>query len=1137
MNGDAISGARAPRHVLRLPDAPASLAGPVKAWEEAVSIVTYLPAQPDPNPMFLEKRVYQGSSGRVYPLPFIDRIATEAQPKLWKAVHIENDFLRLMILPEIGGRIHVGYDKTNGYDFFYRQDVIKPALVGLAGPWISGGVEFNWPQHHRPATFMPVTTEIEHHPDGSVTVWCSDHDPMLRMKGMHGVCLHPDRSVIELKVRLYNRTPLTQTFLWWANVATRVHERYQSFFPPDVRFVADHARRAITSFPLSSGIYYGIDYGARPRRGVPAHERPSKFVPDGSYAENDLSWYANIPVPTSYMVCATASDFFGGYDHAVEAGVVHVANHHIAPGKKQWTWGNHEFGYAWDRCLTDDGGPYIELMAGVYTDNQPDFSYLGAWETKTFTQNWFPIHRIGIPQAANVDAALSLRVEGSHVRIGVCVSRQLRNAVVVLSDGDGELRRWTQDISISEPALLAWSLPETARTDDLRVAVYHDGRMLLAYKPEQKTEDGAPNVAQEPADPKQIESIEELYLTGLHLEQYRHATRQPELYWQEVLGRDPEESRAHNRMGLWRLRRGELDLAREHFERSIRRLTRLNPNPNDGEPYYNLGLTLRYLGLDKESYAAFYKATWSAAWRGPSYLALAEIDASRGDWAVAADHLRRSLAAEAENSNAICLLAQVLRKQGDPSAAEKLEDKVLCSDPLDIGARWQKGIEPANGQERLDLAFDFMRSGQDEEAMRVLRGTNLEARDGAAPIVLLVLAHLQSKLGRKEGGETFERLTRTSLEYAFPNRLEEMLLLEAVIVSNPDYGGAFYMLGNFLYDRRRHAEAIAAWEKAAALMPEFATVWRNLGIAYFNYAHDTSRAMNAFDRALAANPYDGRVLYERDQLWKRVGKLPEQRIEQLLAHLHLVEQRDDLSLELAALYNQLGRPQRALDRLLERDFQPWEGGEGLVLSQFVRARLLLGRMALGRGVADEAVAHFRAALEPPQNLGEARHLLANQSDIYYWLGVAFEHQGSKELAQEYWRMAATHQGDFQRMAVRVVSEMTYWSALAEQKLGNASAANALLQQICRYSLELEAAEPKIDYFATSLPAMLLFEEDIRLGNQIEAYFLRAQALSGLGQTDEAKQLLEKVLHMDRNHAGAADLTQKHDGIVMPGALV
>ena len=284
-----------------LPKAPDAQADAVKAWSEPVTIPTYLPMAPDKNPMFLEKRVYQGSSGAVYPLPFYDRVATEPVPHAWQALHIENEFVRVMVLPQIGGRIHIGLDKTNNYDFFYRQNVIKPALVGLAGPWCSGGVEFNWPQHHRPATYMPVETQIERHADGSQTIWCSDHDPMHRLKGMHGVCLHPGKSYIELKVRLHNRTPFVQTFLWWANLATHVHELYQSFFPPDVHYVADHARRATSKYPLCEGEYYGVNYGARRERGIPPEERPEKFIPPGTYPTNDISWYANIPVPTSHM--------------------------------------------------------------------------------------------------------------------------------------------------------------------------------------------------------------------------------------------------------------------------------------------------------------------------------------------------------------------------------------------------------------------------------------------------------------------------------------------------------------------------------------------------------------------------------------------------------------------------------------------------------------------------------------------------------------------------------------------------------------------------------------------------------------------------------------------------------------------
>ncbi|MGA2233469.1 MAG: DUF5107 domain-containing protein, partial [Tepidisphaeraceae bacterium] len=312
---------------------------PVRLWEEAVTIPTYVPPPADKNPMFIEKRVYQGSSGKVYPNPITDRVSDVKQDISWRAVHLENEYVYAMVLPEIGGRIHVGKDRTNDYDFFYRQKVIKPALVGLLGPWISGGVEFNWPQHHRPTTFMPTDVKLQEHASGSKTVWLSEHEPMNRMKGMHGVCLHPGKAYIELKVRLFNRTPLVQTFLWWANVAARVHELYQSFFPPDVNYVSDHAKRAMSLFPLCEGSYYGVDYGKRGREGVPANERPGKFVPAGVYPANDLSWYANIPVLTSYMAMGSSQDFFGGYDYKADAGVVHVANHRISPGKKQWTWG------------------------------------------------------------------------------------------------------------------------------------------------------------------------------------------------------------------------------------------------------------------------------------------------------------------------------------------------------------------------------------------------------------------------------------------------------------------------------------------------------------------------------------------------------------------------------------------------------------------------------------------------------------------------------------------------------------------------------------------------------------------------------------------------------------------------------
>lgn len=1119
----------------------------VSVRKAEIGIPTYLPAPPDKNPMFLEKRVYQGSSGKVYPLPFTDRIAEKPVDRKWKAIWIENEFIRALVLPELGGRIHSILDKTNGCDLVYNQQVIKPALVGLAGPWASGGIEFNWPQHHRPATFLPVDFKIEDHADGSKTIWCGDHDPMCRMKGMHGICLHPGSACLELKVRVYNRTSLRQTFLWWANVATRVHEAYQSFFPPDVSYVADHARRSMSEYPLAKGCYYGINYGERGRTGIPANEVPAQFIPPHcrnlsvipKYEPNDLSFYANIPVPTSYMCMGSREDFFGGYDHKAQAGIVHIANHHISPGKKQWTWGNHEFGYAWDRNLTDpdargEFAPYIEIMSGVYTDNQPDFSFLQPGETKTWSQYWYPIQKIGPAQHANLNAAVSLRVMRSDVRLGISTTREFLGAKIILTAKGKKLLSIVRDLIPGEPFVKEIRLPRGIEETDLLFRVLSDdGCKIISYQPEPRVKGKVPPPAAEPSAPADIASSDELYITGLHLEQYRHATCCPSLYWYEALRRDPGDARCNNAMGLWHLKLGEFGVAEKHFRKAIERLTRRNANPSDGEVYYNLGLCLRYLGRDDEAYDAFYKSVWNQAWMAAGYHALAEIDCTHADWKNALEHLDRSLRFNTDNTRVRNLKALILRNLGRMEEGEVLLGGTQALDPLDWWARHLGGGEMScDTQTMLDIAHDYARAGFVDGAVRLLRGAVAKSgvlpdqNLGAQPLVHYTLGWLYEKAGdRKTAFASYKRAASQSSDYCFPARLEEIAIFEAAMRANPSDARAPYYLGNLLYDRRRHGEAIKLWERSAKLDASFSIVWRNLGIGYFNILHDANRARKAYDRAFRANPRDARLLFERDQLWRRLAEAPAKRLRELEKYLPLVSRRDDLSVELCALYNQTGQHKKALQLLATRNFQPWEGGEGEALGQHVRTHLALGRQALGRGDAEKAREHFEAALTAPQNLGEARHLLANQSDIYCCLGCALAELGAKASARKCWLAAANFKGDFQEMSVRAFSEMTYYSALAWEKLGHRAKARKLLRDLLGYAQKLQKTEAKTDYFATSLPTMLLFDDDLQFRQETSALFLQAQAHLGLGNKAKGQALLNTVIKREPNHAYAVDLKQ------------
>lgn len=1097
----------------------------MRVWEADSEIPTYGVGAPDKNPMFLEKRVYQGSSGRVYPHPVIDKILDEKKPRAYHIVFLENEYLHIEIMPELGGRIYRALDRTNGYDFVYYNRVIKPALVGLAGPWISGGIEFNWPQHHRPNTFGPVEYDIAHNADGSKTVRVSEIDRMYGTKMTMGFTLYPGKAYLEIHGQLYNRTPEPQTFLWWANPAVSVNDDTQSVFPPDVHAVFDHGKRDVSRFPIATGTYYKMDYSS----GV------------------DISRYKNIPVPTSYMAYRSDYNFVGGYDNGKQAGILHIANHHISPGKKQWTWGNSDFGRAWDRNLTDADGPYIELMTGVYTDNQPDFSWLHPYEEKSFTQYFMPYKDIGVIKNASIDAAVNLDVDTARhtAHVQAYATSIFDNATVELSGAHRVYMRETVTLSPTQTFSQDVALDTEEEVFNLVVTVKDaNGNVLVAYQPARPEIERLPDAAKPLPPPQEMRDNEALYLAGLHLEQYRHATFEPEHYYLEGLKRDPGDSRINVAYGRLLLRRGLFRESEAHFRAAIATITRHNPNPYDSEAFYQPGLALKMQGRLDEAFAALYKAVWSAAWQDSGYFTLAQIASIRRNYREALALVEQSLTRNTRHYQARHLKTALLRKLERLDEAEQMAQETLRLDFADFGAynelyllsrdRGEDDRATATRQapsrlmrndvhNHISLATDYIHSGLYEEAIDILHRLAKDAQQSAYPMVHYYLGYCYRQLGQTELAQAHEQAgSQAKPDYCFPNSLDDLLVLESALAANPLDAKAHYYLGNLLYDKKRPADAIRHWEASRDIDDTFATVHRNLALAYYNKLAQPEQALASLERAFACNPDDARVLYELDQLYKKVGYAPERRLAHLASYREIVNRRDDLYLEYITLLNTTGHYEQALTLLTERNFHPWEGGEGKVTGQYVFAHVELAKRALTAKQAEQASDLLQQARAYPANLGEGKLPGAQENNIYYYLGRMYELAGLKEMAKVHFRIAS--HGLMEPTSAMFYNDqppdMIFYQGLAWRKLGDENEARRRFHKLIDYGEQHLFDNVHIDYFAVSLPDFLVFEDDLNRRNEIHCRYMLGLGYLGLGERKKAREQFAHVLRLDSNHQGA-----------------
>ena len=980
-----------------------------------------IPTYSEPNyetlPMFCENRVHQRSGGNPYPNAVVNATHNGiSEEKPYTAILLENDYVSFTILPELGGRIFRAVDKRNGYDFFYRQSVIKPALIGALGSWISGGVEFNWPYHHRPSTFLPVDYTTETEDDGTMAVHLSEDDPFDRMKGMVTLRLSPDSMVLETAARIFNGTSRRNSFLWWENAAVPVHEDYRIFFPGDVRHVYFHYRRNAASYPIGSGFYNGHDFGDAV----------------------ELTRHGNIRFATSLFSDNSAYDFFGGYDCRRDCGVIHTANRHTSPGKKLFTWGYGQLSEAWEAALTDTDGAYAELMASSYSSNQPDFSWIEPYETKCFSQYWYPLKNTGIPFYADRTLILSKK-DGSFL---LSATKDALDVKVIIRHDGAEIGCYDCHLSCLENTLLSIGHPDPAQCE---IEVFCGDRRLLRYVPVEAV-DTEPTTIGDLSLPEECETAEAAYRTGIHMLQYKDPKGDPTVYFRRALALDETHIQARTALAEILIKRKDDTAAQTYLLEAERLLTKWNRRPESGKVFYLLGCCAEAMEQYEDAQEWYWQAAVLSDTAGCAYTRIAALDGLLGDVDAMAENASYAAARFPDNLCARAYAAVAAIRRGELDRAKEIVSAIRKTDPLfhladrlavQLGLLSEddfwSGLHSSPSQTSIDLYEEFCTIGMRECGEAVL--SECIRRGYADAMVYLLLGQkAQAPIGR-----------------TFPCRLCEKKALE----HRPDDPTARYLLGCLLYHDRKYSDAAALWETL-----DTSDAKRNLAIWHWHEGR-TTEAVALLTSALTED-HTPQLLWEWANTANRCGMYDS--VIARLSEEDPVTVRDDILLEWVHACNRSGANEEAYRLMMLHRFVPCEGGESAVTSRYIEAAYAIAQNLYQQGAYEEAMAAFDTALTLPMNLGAGLWNDGPSAPSLFGKAMTLRHLGRKEDAEAALRMILSIKADFFSDMHQPL--LPIWQACALKALGLGDQAEALyLETLKKFQTEKEKKDS--GYFTTT----------------------------------------------------------------------
>lgn len=998
-------------------------------------IPTYQIGSPEIDPIFFTGRVYQGAEGYIYPYPLYDVLTEKKTEQEYNVLRLDNQYVDISILPEIGGRIFAAADKTNNYPFFYTQTGVKPALIGMLGAWLSGGVEWNIPDHHRASSYMPINWTMKENEDGSKTIWVGETELRHRLKWSVGVSVYPNRSWVEAKIKVINPTPMIQSMLYWANVSVHCNDQYQVIFPPDVQFGADHHKVYFTNWPEGE-----------------------TTVGDGK--TEDLSWWKNF-TGSSRSIFAWGSEmsFLAGYDYGKDAGTVHVANRHVVPGKKFFLWGNNANGEMWNKILSDNDGHYLELMVGGYSDNQPDYSWINPGEIREFSQIWYPVKGIKGVKNATDDAAVNFEpTEGNNYRVGYCATTLYENARVIVKYKDRLLMDKRIDIDPDKYFLDQVSVPDLSDASALYTALYDaEGNLLVDYRPVVLDKKPLPKVIDGTQPVKEYKTNEELYLAGLRVDQFNNARLDYMDFYNEALSRDSMDARVNIEVGKHYIRQGKWEKAALHLNRAQARLSHDYTTVKNTEALYYLGYLYQMTGNTAKAIDAYWAATWTPDFKHRSFYELAVLAVKDKDYKQAMDMITQSLYVGGRDLQALTLKAYILRMQGKKEEAQETIRYIQGIDPLDYWSAAEASLATSQGasflntgtnhnskgiiavQELLEVVSNYMTIGATEDALTLLNGAIALGEPYASyPLLYYYKAYnLLKQNNQTEAVACLDKAGSLSPLNNYPFRIEEINLFETLLKESPDNSYLHYHLGNLLYYLGQKETGLSHWIRSTELDPSFAIACRNVGFGY-GCLNELDKSMKYYDMAIKANPNDPLLLTESDKIYEQANQPTNVRLKRLESYLKTVMKHDDAVMRLLTLYNASGQYDKAIKILDNRHFHLWEGG-GQVHDIYVDSHMLKGMKLLKGKRYKDAIREFELANQYPVNLEVAPSPRGGyEAKVYYLSGVAYEAMNQADKAKECFEKSA-NTGFRNRL-----TDLNYYKVKSLRKLNKNEEADATL---------------------------------------------------------------------------------------------